>query len=134
MRSVVQKMQVKLMQLSPATECTGGSMSQVVELPNNSYKLITNTTWVPARLCKLQKRVQSLAAASDKLYQLLAHGRQLSPASSTTKTVQHDIAESGVKTQIYDWSLSWLGTSTSIKSDGVNLVLWYMWMQICIDF
>ena len=32
----------------------GGSMSQVVGLPNNSYKPITNTTWVRARLCKLQ--------------------------------------------------------------------------------
>jgi hypothetical protein len=27
-----------------------------------------------------------LAAASDKVYQLLAHGRWFSPASSTTKT------------------------------------------------
>jgi hypothetical protein len=35
-------------------------------------------------------------AASDKVYQLLAHGRWLSlgtPASSTTKTGRHDIAE-----------------------------------------
>ena len=46
-----------------------------------------------------------LAAASDKVYQLLAHGRWFSPgtpASSTTKTGRHDIAEilfeSGVKT------------------------------------
>jgi hypothetical protein len=34
-----------------------------------------------------------LAAASDKVYQLLAHGRWFSPASSTTKTGHHDIAE-----------------------------------------
>jgi hypothetical protein len=37
-----------------------------------------------------------LAAASDKVYQLLAHGRWFSPgipASSTTKTDCHDIAE-----------------------------------------
>ena len=36
-----------------------------------------------------------LAAASDKVYQLLAHGRWFSPgtpASSTTKTGRHDIA------------------------------------------
>jgi hypothetical protein len=32
-------------------------------------------------------------AASDKIYQLLAHGRWFSPASSTTKTARHDIAE-----------------------------------------
>ena len=36
------------------------------------------------------------AAASDKVYQLIAHGRRFSqgiPASSTTKTARHDIAE-----------------------------------------
>jgi hypothetical protein len=52
--------------------------------------------WVRARLCKLQKGCTRLAAASDKVYQLLAHGRLFSPgipASSTTKTGRHDIAE-----------------------------------------
>ena len=34
-----------------------------------------------------------LAVASDKAYQLLAHGRWFSPASSTTKTGRHDITE-----------------------------------------
>ena len=37
-----------------------------------------------------------LAAASDKVYQLLAHCRWFSPgtpASTTTKAVRHDIAE-----------------------------------------
>jgi hypothetical protein len=37
-----------------------------------------------------------LATASDKVYQLLAHGRWFSPgtlASSTTKTGRHDIGE-----------------------------------------
>ena len=43
-----------------------GSMSWVVGLPNNSYKPITNTTWVRAQLCKLQKGCTRLAAASDK--------------------------------------------------------------------
>ena len=74
----------------------GGSMSQVVGLPNNSYKPITDTTWVRARLCKLPKGCTRLAAASDKVYQLLAHGRWFSPgtpASSTTKTGRHHIAE-----------------------------------------
>jgi hypothetical protein len=50
-------------------------MSSVVGLPNNSYKPITNTAWVRDRLCKLQKGRTRLAAASDKVYQLLAHGR-----------------------------------------------------------
>jgi hypothetical protein len=52
-------------------------------------------------LNKLQKGCTRLAAPSDKVYQLLAHGRWFSPgipASSTTKTGRHDIAESGVKT------------------------------------
>jgi hypothetical protein len=43
-----------------------------------------------------KKGCTRLAAASDKAYQLLAHGRWFSPgsqASSTTKTGRHDIAE-----------------------------------------
>jgi hypothetical protein len=45
-------------------------------------------------VCK--KGCTRLAAASDKVYQLLVHGRWFSPgtpASSTTKTGRHDIAE-----------------------------------------
>jgi hypothetical protein len=34
-----------------------------------------------------------LAAACNKVYQLLAHGTPGTPASSTTKTGLHDIAE-----------------------------------------
>ena len=44
----------------------------------------------------ITKRCTRLAAASDKVYQLLAHGQWFSPgtpASSTTKTGRHDIAE-----------------------------------------
>jgi hypothetical protein len=43
-----------------------------------------------------KKGCTRLAAASDKVYQLLAHGRWFSlgtPASSTTKTGRHGIAE-----------------------------------------
>jgi len=43
-----------------------------------------------------QKWCTRLAAASDKVYQLFAHRRWFSldtPASSTTKTGHHDIAE-----------------------------------------
>jgi hypothetical protein len=52
--------------------------------------------WVRARLSIFQKGCTRLAAASDKVYQLLARGRWFSPgtpASSTTKTGRHDIAE-----------------------------------------
>ena len=71
-------------------------MSLVVGLPSNSCKPITNTAWVRAWLCKLQKGCTRLAATSDKDYQLLANGWWFSPrtpASSTTKTGRHDIAE-----------------------------------------
>jgi hypothetical protein len=47
-----------------------------------------------------KKGCTRLAAASDKVYQLLAHGQWFSPgtpASFTTKTGRHDIAESGIK-------------------------------------
>ena len=60
---------------------------------NISFKPITNTAWVPAWLCKLQKGCTRLAITSDKVYQLLAQGRWFSPASSLTKTGRHDVAE-----------------------------------------
>jgi hypothetical protein len=53
--------------------------------------------WVRARLRKLQKGCTRLATARDKAYQLLAHGRWFSPASSTTKPNRHDMAEILVK-------------------------------------
>ena len=90
-------------------------MSQVAGF-NNSYKPITNTAWVRTRLCKLQKRCTRLAAASDKVYQLLANGRWYSPgspASSTTKTGRHDIAEILLRVALSTInqfkSLSWIG-------------------------
>jgi hypothetical protein len=49
--------------------------------------------WARARLSKLEKGCARLAAASDTVYQLLAHGRWFSPASFTTKTGRHNIAE-----------------------------------------
>jgi hypothetical protein len=51
---------------------------------------------VGARFVYYKKRCTRHAAASDKAYQLLAHGRWFSsgtPASSTTKTGRHDIVE-----------------------------------------
>jgi hypothetical protein len=76
-------------------EGPGGSMSWVVGLPNNSYKLNTNTAWVRAWFCRLQKGALDLQPQVI-VYQLLAYGRwfsQSTPASSTTKTGRHDIAE-----------------------------------------
>jgi hypothetical protein len=40
-----------------------------------------------------KKECTRLTAASNKVFQLLAHGRWFSPVSSTTKTGRHDIAE-----------------------------------------
>ena len=48
----------------------------------------------------LQKGCSRLATASDKVYQLLAHGRRFSPgtpASFTTNTGRHDLAEKLLK-------------------------------------
>ena len=68
--------------------------------------LTTHTSLSPIRcgftpgFVNYKKGCTRLAAARDKVYQLLAHGRWFSPdtsASSTTKTGRYDIAESGVK-------------------------------------
>jgi hypothetical protein len=48
---------------------------------------ITNTAWVRAHLCKLQKGCTRLAAASDKINQLLAHGRWFSPGTLVSSIV-----------------------------------------------
>jgi hypothetical protein len=64
--------------------------------------LTTRTSFSPIRrgfapgFVNYTKGCTRLAAASDKGYQLLAHGRWFSPgtpASSTTKTGRHDISE-----------------------------------------
>jgi len=70
------------------------------------YYLITHTSLSPIRrefapsFVNYIKECIRLAVASDAAYQLLAHGRWLSPgtpAFSTTKTGRLDLAESGVK-------------------------------------
>ena len=71
--------------------------------------------WVHARLCKLQKGCIRLAAASDKVYQLLAHGRWFSPASSITKTSRHDIAEI-----LLEVALRTINQSTSINHNEID--------------
>jgi hypothetical protein len=61
--------------------------------------LTTHTSLSPIRrgfapsFVNYKKGCTRLAAASDKVYQLLAHGQWFSPASSTTETDRHDIAE-----------------------------------------
>jgi hypothetical protein len=80
--------------------------------------LTTHTSLSPIRrgfapgFVNYKKRCTRLAAASDKVYQLLAHGRWFTPgtpASSTTKTGRHDIAEILLKVA--------LSTKNQIKSN-----------------
>jgi hypothetical protein len=69
-----------------------------------------------------------LAAASDKVYQLLAHGQWFSPgtpASSTTKTGRHDIAEILLKVALNTINQSikmmnnFLSNHLNIKTSGI---------------
>jgi hypothetical protein len=74
----------------------GGSMSFVVGLPTTHTSLSPIWHGFAPDFVYYKKGCTRLTAASDKVYQLLAHGRWFSPgppASSTTKTGHHDIAE-----------------------------------------
>ena len=51
-------------------------------------------------LARWAKKSGRLAAASNKVYQLLARGRWFSPASFTTKTGRHDIADILLKVEL----------------------------------
>ena len=72
---------------------------------SNRHIVETETKSIPLmHTCKLQKGCTRLAAASDKVYQLLFHGRWFSPgtpASSTTKTGRHDLAEILLKVALH---------------------------------
>jgi hypothetical protein len=104
---------INLNSTTGATSCVPWRLKTSASLVNYIY--ITNTVfvcsvkvrnscvtsqlhrhhWYCTRVCKLQKECTRLAAASDKVYQLLAHGRWFSPGtpvSSTTNTGRHDIA------------------------------------------
>ena len=75
-----------------------------------------------------------LATARDTGYQLLAHGRWFSPdtpASSTTKTSRHDIADSGVKhqksiNQSYVLSNSFIAGSAKCSKTHLSKLLTYL--------
>ena len=73
----------------------GARMAQWVR----SLDLTTRTSLSPIRrefapgFVNYKKGCTQLAVVSDKVYQLLAHGRWFSPASSTIKTGRYDIPE-----------------------------------------
>ena len=76
------------------------------------YGVVSSPALYITNVCTL------LAKASDKVYQLPAHGRRFSPgtpASSTTKTGRHDIVEMLLKVA--------LNTKNQIKSSFHNHVV-----------
>ena len=72
---------------------------QQIRGPGGSLDLTAHTSLLPIwrgfapSFVNYKKGRTWLAVASDKAYQLLAQCRWFSPASSTTKTGRHDIAE-----------------------------------------
>ena len=91
-----------------------------------SLDLTTRTSLSPIRLgfapsfVNYKKWCTRLAAASDKVYQLLAQGRWFSPgtpASSTTKTGRHDIAEILLEVAFNTKIHSFIPTLVSILED-----------------
>ena len=99
--------------------------------------------WVHAQLCKLQKGCTRLAAASDTVYQLLAHGRWFSPgipASSTTTTGRHDIHVTEILLKVAINTINQIISNLIIKKNhdiavaGILLLvsIYYMfWLYIC---
>jgi len=75
---------------------------EVEEWPNSYNKLTCETSNV-----NYKKVCTRLAAASDKIYQLLAYGQLFSPG---TKTGHYDIVESGIKTPTINQSIMKLPT------------------------
>ena len=71
-----------------------------------SLDLTTHTSLSPIRrgfapsFLDYKNGCTRLAAASDKVYQLLVHGRWVSPASSITKISRHDVAEILLKVEL----------------------------------
>ena len=120
--------------------------------------LFHNNSFYVSNLCA---KLYRLAAASDKVYQLLAYGRWFSPdtpASSTIKTGHHDIAEILLKVVLSainqiklilggfvyivlrNWCISWVTvTLTHISAvDGVycrdNIILQLSIKQISAQY
>ena len=86
---------------------------------NNNHSLISSI------YINYKKGCTRLAAASDKVYQLLAHGRWFSPgtpASSTCKTGLHDIAEILLKVS--------LNTKSQTINQSIHL---FSWVSISVD-
>ena len=92
--------------------------------------LTTHTSLSPIRrgfalgFVNFEKGCTLLAATSDKVYQLLAHGRWFypgTPASSTTKTGRHDKAEILLKV-----ALKHQKSKSKIKSTMIQCYCYYI--------
>jgi len=82
--------------------------------------------WVRTWLCELHEGCTRLT--TDKVYQLLAHGRLFSPhtpASSTTKTGRHDIAEILLKVAIKHQKSNQINSCSKIVQSE-HCVCWIM--------
>jgi hypothetical protein len=89
--------------------------------------------WVRARLCKLQKGCTRLAAASDTVYQLLAHGRWFSPgipASSTTTTGRHDIHVTEILLKVAINTINQIKSNLIIKKNHDKQCSWHIIISI----
>jgi hypothetical protein len=71
-------------------------MINYLQKTTDSYIQSNLPKWSPLLSNHLSLKVTFFLASDNKVYQLLAHGQWFSPripASSTTKTGRHDIAE-----------------------------------------
>ena len=109
----------------------GGSTNRVPMLP-------IRRGFAPS-FVNYKKGCTRLTAASDKVYQLLAHGRWFSPASSTTKTSRHDIAEILMKVALntknqsnQPINLAWQNTTPTIWTKQKKQLQEWFWLEIKI--
>ena len=114
-------------------------MSQVVG-SYSSFKPITNTACVRAQLCKLQKLCTRLAAARDKVYQLLVKARWFFPGTPlppplNTKSGRHDIAEILLKMTLRHYKLK-SQSSHLVENEEPNSPAVYVfeYLVLCVVF
>ena len=110
-------------------------MSQVVG-SNSSYKLITNTRGFTPSFVNYKKGCTRLAAASDKVYQLLAQGRWFSPgtsASSTTKTGRLGIAEILLKVALNTKIQIQIYNSKCFEGAVIVVIVWQLDLLLAVQ-
>ena len=99
--------------------CPGGSMSQIVGFNSHTSLSPTGRGFAPS-FVNYKKGALDSQPQSDKVYQLLAQGRWFSPASSTTKTGRHEIAEILLKVALKHQKSNQIQVLNSIPKPSVN--------------